>query len=362
MADKTKSQPNRAIEIYVGGKSIVKAIGNVSPSTDRPLTDVNAYAMRTPNATIAGTQTYELSIDIPGDADTTTIYKQLLQSFFAPDGADLDDLFNAGGIFHAELPHEDILDQVPIVIVAAGLDARLLETGTPITDVLQPFVSEVFYGCTLRQLLSILDLGESHFRRNITLKPLMKHALNGPVAIDVYNRADKDIGLSPEECAFQLSHIPLRLIDGQYAFVMVNNEVWHKGFYYDAVNGFIVFDQDNGYCPEDPTALFLREEHTIAAAAATLDNAPMVHGVVITNEFDTEKYIEVAAAPALGEFTIAADLLGFNAGENGEIIHAHYFHQSDNVPFKNITVIYVIANPGIKAGDPFFPMVGTMAP
>ena len=361
MADKTKSQPNRAIEIYVGGKSIVKAIGNISVSTDRPLTDVNAYAMRFPNATIAGTQTYELSIDIPGDADTATIYKQLLQSFFDPDGADLDALFAAGGIFHAELPHEDILDNIPIVVVAQGLDTRLLETGTPITDLLRPFVSEVYYGMTVRQLLSVLDLGEAHFKRNVTLKPLMKHALNGPVAIDVFGLPDKNIDLSPEECAFLLTYAPLRLIDGQFCFIMVNNEVWHKGFWYDAANGLLVFDQDNGYCPGYATALFLREEQTVVATAVTLDNEPMANGLIVTNEFDTEKYIAVAAAPAVGEYTIAAGgVLGFNAGDNGEVIHADYFHQGPNVPFKNITVIYVITNPGIRAGDPFAPMTGAL--
>ena len=360
MSDKTKSQPNRAIEMYCGGKLICKAIGNVSLTTDRPLTDVLAYGQRTPNATIAGTQTFEISIDIPGDADTTTIYRQILQSFF--DNDDLDDIFDVGGIFHAELPQEDILDNVPIVILAQGLDARLLETGTPITDVLKPFLSEAYFGCTLRQLLSVLDLGESHYRRNLTLKPLERRVFNGPVAIDCFNTGDKK-DISGLDCAFQLTDTPLRLIDGQYACVLVDNKIWRKGYWYNGA-GIFVFDELNGYCPGDPTALILREEQTIAAlGAVALDNIPMPAGLVVTNEFDTEKYIQVAAAPDMGEYTWApatANLV-FGVGEIGNIIHADYFHQSADVPFKNITIIYVIENPGIKAGDPFFPMIGDLS-
>lgn len=360
MADKTKTQPNRAIEIYFGGKQVVNAIGNITASTDRPLTDVPGYGMKTPNAIVAGIQTYEVSLDIPGDPDPAEFFRQAIQSFFDADGVDRDALFVAGGIFQAELPNEEILDQIPVVVLAQGLDSRLLETGTPITDVLVPFVSEVYYGMTVRQLLSMLDLGEASYKKNITMRPLMRHMLNGPVAIDVFNLADKDVTISPEECAFLLTEIPLRLIDGQYAFVMVNNEIWHKGFWYDAANRMMVFDQDNGYCPENSIALFLREEQTIAAGTVTLDNIPILDGIVITNEFDTEKYIESAGAPAVGEYTIAADVVTFNVAENGAIIHADYFHQSANVPFKNITMIYVVSNPGIKAGDPFFPMVGAL--
>ncbi len=235
-----------------------------------------------------------------------------------------------------------------------------METGTPINDLIVPFVSELYYGMTVRQLLSMLDLGEAAYKKNITLRPLMRHMLNGPVAIDVFNLADKDVTISPELCAFQLTATPLRLIDGQYVFLMVDNEILHKGFWYDAVNGMLVFDDDNGYCPGYPRALFLREEHTIAAAAATLDNVPMANGLKVTNEFETEEYIEVAAAPAIGEYTNTLGVLAFNAAENGAIIHAHYFHESADVPFKNITVIYVIANPGIMAGDPFMPMVGAL--
>jgi len=360
MADKTKTQPNRAIEMYFGGKQVVKAVGNVTASTDRPLTDVLGYAMKTPNAITSGIQTYEISMDIPGDPDPSVFFKQLIQSFFDDDGVVRDSLFAAGGIFQAELPSEEILDQIPVVIYAQGLDARLLETGTPITDVLVPFVSEVYYGITVRQLLSMFDLGEAAYKKNLTVRPLMRHMLNGPVAIDVYNLADKDVELSPEQCAFQLTEKPLRLIDGQFAFVLVNNEVWHKGFWYDAANRMIIFDQDNGYCPENPIALFLREEQTIAGGAVTLDNVPIVNGIVITNEYDTEKYIEVVGAPGIGEYTIAGAVVTFNALENGNVIHADYFHQSDNVPFKNITVIYVISNPGIMAGDPFMPMTGAL--
>lgn len=360
MADKTKTQPNRAIEIYFGGKQIVSAVGNVSVSTDRPLTDVLAYGMKTPNAIVAGIQTYEVSLDIPGDPDPAAFFRQAIQAFFASDGADRDALFNAGGIFEAELPSEEILDNVPIVILAQGLDSRLLETGTPINDIIVPHTSEVYYGVTVRQLLSMFDLGEAAHKKNFTIRPLMRHMLNGPVAIDMFGLIDKDVSLSPELCAFQLTETPLRLIDGQYAFIMVNNEIWHKGFWYDAVTGLMVFDEINGYCPKDPIALFLREEQTIAAAAATLDNIPIVDGIVVTNEFDTEKYIEVAAAPGVGEYTIAGALLGFNAVENGNVIHADYFHQSDDVPFKNITIIYVVSNPGVKAGDPFFPMTGAL--
>ena len=360
MADKTKTQPNRAIEMYFGGVQVVTAIGNVTASTDRPLTDVLAYGMKTPNAIVAGIQTYEISMDIPGAPDPSLFFKQAIQSFFDANGTVRDSLFAAGGIFQAELPNEEILDQIPVIIYAQGLDARLLETGTPITDVIIPFISEVYYGITVRQLLSMVDLGESAYKKNITVRPLMRHMLNGPVAVDVFSLADKDVTLSPELCAFQLSAVPLRLIDGQYAFVMVDNEIWHRGFWYDAANRMMVFDEDNGYCPEAPIALFLREEQTIAAAAVTLDNIPMALALKVTNEFDTEEYIEVVAAPAIGEYTIAGGVLGFNAAENGNVIHGHYFHQGVNVPFKNITIIYVIANPGIMAGDPFFPMTGAL--
>jgi len=359
MSDKTKSQPNRAIEIYCGGKLLCKAIGNVTISTDRPLTDVLAYGQRYPNATIAGTQTFEISLDIPGAADMTTLYKQLLQSFFADD--DLDDIFEAGGIFRAEFPQEDILDNVPIVIIAEGLDARLLETGTPVTDLIIPFIAEAYFGCTLRQLLSVVDLGENHYRRNLTLKPIERRVFNGPIAIDMFNLGDKE-DLSGIECAFQLTDTPLKLIDGQYCVVMVDNQIWRKGYYYDAGAGVIIFDEANGYCPGNPTALFLREEHTIGAlGVVNLDNEPMANGIVITNEFDTEKYIEVGAAPAEGEYTIAAAVATFNVIEIGDVIHATYFHQSANVPFKNITIIYVTSSPGIKAGDPFFPMSGDLS-
>jgi len=346
--------------MYFGGVQVVNAIGNVTLSTDRPLTDVLAYGMRTPNAIVAGIQTYEVSMDIPGDPDPSVFFKQAVQSFFDADGAVRDSLFDAGGIFEAELPNEDMLDQIPVILYCQGLDARLLETGTPITDVIVPFISEVYYGITVRQLLSMVDLGEAAYKKNVTVRPLMRHMLNGPVAVDVFNLADKDVTISPELCAFQLTNVPLRLIDGQYAFVMVDNEIWHSGFWYDAVNRMIVFDQDNGYCPEAPIALFLREEQTIAAAAATLDNVPMADALKVTNEFDTEEYIEVTGAPAIGEYSIAGGVLTFNAAENGNVIHAHYFHQSASVPFKNITIIYVITNPGIHAGDPYFAMTGAL--
>lgn len=357
MSDKTKNQPMRAIEIYAGGKEICKAIGNVSLSTDRPVTDIPAYGQKYPNSSIAGTQTFELSIDIPGDNDNTTVYKQIMQNFFDED--DLNDIFESGGIFEGEFPNEDYLDSVPIVILAQGLDARLLETGTPIDEIIIPYMSEAYFGCTLRQLVSVLDLGEDAYRRNLTLKPIERRIFNGSVIIDTFNRVDK-IDHSPEECAFQLTATPLALIDGQYAVVMVDNQILRKGYWYDSTNGYIIFDTD--YCPNYPTAIFLREEHDIGAlGAVTLNNEPMAGGLRVTNEFDTDKYIEVGAAPGIGEYTLAGADLTFNVAEVGNVIHAHYVHRSADVPLNNITVIYVTESSGIKAGDPFFPLRGDLS-
>lgn len=357
MAERVKTQPNRALEIYVGGKLIAKAIGECTITTDRPLTDVPAYGMRFPNSVVAGMQTFEITMDIIAPPTPIETYKQLLQSFIV--GDDLDDIFDVGGIYEGELPYEDILDQIPMVVIAEGADSRLLDTGTPINDVITPTVVEVYYGMTVRQLMSQLSLGEAHFKRNLVLKPTERKIFQGPIAIDTFNRNDKLIE-SGVECGFRLSATPIRLIDGQYVIVLVNNEIWRKGFYYH--DQIVEFDEPNGYCPDYPIALFLREEQVVVGAAVTLDNVPMNNGEVVTNEYDTEKYVRVGAgAEGIGDYSIAGAVLTFNAGDNGQIIHADYFSQNANVPFHNITIIYTTTKATVKAGDAFSPLRGDMS-
>lgn len=358
MSDKTKVQPPFGVEVYAGGKRIVKAIGNVTQGGDRPLSDVNAYGQSSPNAIVPGIQTYELTLEFPNAPDPSLLRKQLMQSFLAE--ADLDDLFDTGGIFEAELPQEKWLDAVPLVVVSSGLDSRLLETGTPIADAVIPFMQDVFFGATFRQLLTSIEMGESHVRTIATMRMLERRTMHGPVIIDAFNLADK-ADESGVDCSFQLSVVPQApLIDGQYAIVLVDNEIWRNGYYYDATSNLIIFDSAGGYCPGYPVGIFLREEHDVAGAAVTLNNAPIAGSLKITNEFDTESYEEVTGAPAQGEFSYVGAAVTFNAADNGQTIHANYLHQSADVPFKNITIIYVTRRSGIHAGTPMFPLKGSL--
>jgi hypothetical protein len=206
-----------------------------------------------------------------------------------------------------------------------------------------------------------MDLGEAAYRKRITLRMLERREFNGPPAVDTFNLGDK-ADESGVDCSFQLTNIPLELMDGQFAIVLVNNEIWRKGYYYDASSNLIIFDSANGYCPEYPIGLFLREEHDIAAAAVTLDNAPMVGSLQVQNEYDTEDYDEVTGVPDQGEFSYAGAVITFNAADNGQTIHAHYLHQGENVPFKNITIIYCTTRAAVFAGDPMFPLKGALTP
>lgn len=358
MSDKTKVQPTYATEVYAGGKRIVKAIGNVTQGGDRPLTDVNAYGQSSPNAIVPGIQTYELTLDFPNAPDPTLLRKQIMQSFLAED--DLNDLFDTGGIFESELPQEKWLDAVPIVVINSGLDSRVLETGTPIIEAFIPPFTDVFFGNTLRQLVTSIEMGESHTKTVISMRMLERRQFNAPVAIDAFNLADK-ADESGVDCSFQLSAQPQStLIDGQWAIVMVEGEIWRNGYYYDASSNLIIFDSAGGYCPDYPTGIFLREEHDIAAAAVTLNNAPMIGSLKITNEFDTESYEEVTGAPAQGEFSFVGAVITFNALDNGQTIHANYLHQGPAVPFKNITIIYPTRRAAVHAGTALFPAKGAM--
>lgn len=358
MSDKTKVQPTHAIEIFAGGMRMAKAIAAFTPSSDRPLTDVNAFGQSSPNAIVPGIQTFECVMEIPGAPDPTTLHRQLMQSWM--DDNDLENYFDAGGRCQAELLQEKWLDSVPVILVARGLDSRLLEIGTNIADSLIPFVSEVYLGGTFREFLSMMDLGEAAYKKRITLRMLERRLFNGPVVIDTFNLADK-ADESGVDCAFQLTKIPLELAEGQFAIVQVNNEIWRKGYYYDASSNLIIFD-DDGYCPGYPYGLFLREEHDVAAGLVTLDNAPVASSLQIQNEYDTEDYLEVVGVPAQGEFSYAGAAVTFSALDDGQTIHAHYLHQSENVPFKNITIIYVTERAVIHAGDAMFPLKGSLTP
>jgi len=359
MSDKTKVQPPFAVEVYCCGKRIVKAIGNMTQGGDRPVSDVLAYGQSSPNALVPGIQTFELTLEIPNAPDPTLLRKQFMQAFLTE--TDLNDLFDTGGIFEAELPQEKWLDAVPIIILAAGLDSRVLEDGTPIDEAFVPFFTDVFLGATFRQLVTSIEMGESHVKTMITLRMLERRTFQGPVAIDSFNCDDK-ADESGVECSFQLTEIPTELIDGQFAVVMVDNELWRKGYYYDASSNLIIFDYAGGYCPECPVGMFLREEHDIAAALVTLENIPLDGSLKITNEYDTERYLRVAAAPAQGEYSYVGAAVTFNALDNGQTIHANYLHQGPNVPFKNITIVYVTERTDILAGTPLMPLKGSTGP